>query len=71
MPIRPSVAQSHKHLILSQRSPRNFWIYLLTLKVYYYYFVYLLLFSNKFGNFIYEVTHALHKSFFPLALTVL
>jgi hypothetical protein len=29
--IRPSVAHSYKHLVLSERSPRDFWTYLLTL----------------------------------------
>jgi hypothetical protein len=56
---------SYKHLILSQRSPRYFRIYLLTLRVYHQYFVHLLSFSffNKFRNFIYEVTDALHQYF--------
>jgi hypothetical protein len=76
MPIRPSLVQFCKHLILLQR-----YIYLnLSLRVYYQYFVHLLRFLfllillkflNKYWKFDYEVKDALHKTFFPLALRAL
>jgi hypothetical protein len=66
MPILPSVAHSYKHPILyiTAVSPRFLNISLdLTLRIYYYYFVYILPFLNTFKNFVYKVTDALRKSF--------
>jgi hypothetical protein len=63
MHIRPSVAQSYKHLILRYLSLR---VYTNILHILFFFFSYIsnFYFLNKYWNFVCEVTYALHKSFF-------
>jgi hypothetical protein len=64
MPIRPSVVHSYKYLILSKWSPSDFLNISLNYNIVNILYVYL--FLNKFRNFVYDVTDALHKSLFLL-----